>query len=75
MSALRRHRDGLLAAFCLLALVVTAVWPDWIEQVTGREPDNGSGALEWLFLGVAGVLFLVFAVRARTALASARDTG
>jgi hypothetical protein len=75
MSALRRHRDSLLAAFCLAALVVTAVWPDWIEQVTGLEPDNRSGTVEWLFLGVVGVLFLVFAVPARRALRSARDTG
>lgn len=75
MSALRRHRDGLLAAFCLVALIVTAVWPDWIEEVTGLEPDNGSGTVEWLFLGVVGVLFLVFAVRAGRALRSVRDTG
>jgi hypothetical protein len=75
MSALRRHRDGLLAVFCLVALIVTAVWPDWIEEVTGLEPDNGSGTMEWLFLGVVGVLFLVFAVRAGRALRSVRDTG
>jgi hypothetical protein len=75
MSALRQHRDSFLAAFCLLALVITAVWPDWIEKFTGLEPDNGNGALEWLFLAVLAVLFFVFALRAHKAFRSARDMG
>lgn len=74
MSALRRHRDGIFAAFCLLVLVITAIWPDWIEEVTGLDPDNGNGAVEWFFLGVLGVLFLIFAVRARRAFRAARET-
>jgi cation transporter-like permease len=70
MSALRRHRDGIFAAFCLLVLVITAIWP----EVTGLDPDNGNGAVEWLFLGVLGLLFLIFAVRARRAFRAARET-
>jgi hypothetical protein len=75
MSALRRHRDGLLASFCLVALVITAVWPDWIEELTGLEPDNGNGTVEWLFLAVLAVLFLVFSRRAYKVFRSARDPG
>jgi len=75
MSALRQHRDSFLAAICLVALVITAVWPDWIEEFTGLEPDNGDGTLEWLFLAALAVLFFVFALRARKAFRSARDMG
>jgi hypothetical protein len=36
--------------------VITAVIPDWIEVVFGIEPDGGSGSLEWIIVGVLGVL-------------------
>jgi hypothetical protein len=41
-------------SFGLFAL--TLVYPEWIEAVTGFEPDAGSGALEY---AVAGALLLV----------------
>jgi hypothetical protein len=42
-----------------IMFVVTVLWPDWIEAVTGWNPDGGSGALEW---GIA----LAFALSAVT---------
>lgn len=49
-----------LAAAGLLALLamVTATWPDWIEILSGDDPDGGSGTTEWLvvvLLAVAGL--------------------
>jgi hypothetical protein len=47
---------GLCALFTFMT-VLTAVWPTWIERLTGIEPDGGSGATEWgvvvLLAGVA----------------------
>jgi hypothetical protein len=44
-----------LGAVCLVALALTAVWPDWIEEVFGVEPDGGSGAVEFGLVGLLAV--------------------
>jgi hypothetical protein len=35
---------GILSA---VALVVTSLWPQWIEAVFDADPDGGSGEAEW----------------------------
>jgi hypothetical protein len=47
-------------ALCVLTLVI----PEWIEVLTGLEPDSGSGALEWVIAGVFLVAAVVSAVLA-----------
>jgi hypothetical protein len=37
-------------------IVITFFWSDWIEALTGYEPDNRSGSFEWGF--VAGLLII-----------------
>ena len=49
---------GLLAVFTLL-------WPDWIEAVSGVDPDHHSGAVEWAVVGGLATLCLVAALLAR----------
>jgi hypothetical protein len=54
----------LAATFAVLA-VVTAVWPTWIESITGLEPDAGSGSLEWAIVAVFAAAALGAAIVAR----------
>jgi hypothetical protein len=54
-----------LAVGSATLLVVTVVWPDWIEIVFRVDPDRGNGWLEWLVVFVAFGLTLIFSIGAR----------
>jgi hypothetical protein len=60
MERIRRRLriEVVLAAVSTMLGVLTLVSLQWIEELTGLEPDAGSGALEWAVTGV----FLVAAV-------------
>jgi hypothetical protein len=49
----------------LLLLALTVVSPEWIEAVSGIDPDHGNGSAEWLVVGVLGVTTMALAVAAR----------
>jgi hypothetical protein len=56
-------RAGLEAAVALLAGllgIVTIFWHDWIEALTGWDPDQHNGSAEWLI--VACLLVVAVAV-------------
>lgn len=40
--------------------IVTIFWHDWIEALTGWDPDNHSGAVEWIV--VVGLLVAAVAI-------------
>jgi hypothetical protein len=54
-----------IASLCVLGACITLVWRDWIEVVTGIDPDNHDGSSEWVV--VAGLLvvgvFVAFIAR------------
>jgi len=39
--------ESTLAVVAAVLAVVTAINAEWIEWLTGLDPDGGSGALEW----------------------------
>jgi hypothetical protein len=53
-----------LAVLSLAAIALIVVSSSWVEKLTGLDPDQGSGALEW-----AVVAFLVCATASMGALA------
>jgi hypothetical protein len=46
--------------------VVTPIWPDWIEGMSGWDPDQHDGSLEWMIvttLLIVTVTMLAMAAR------------
>jgi hypothetical protein len=54
-----------LAVLSGLLLVVTLVTREWIELLTGWDPDGGNGAVEWLIVVVLLVATATFGLLAR----------
>ena len=52
--------------------VLTAIVPDWIEEVFHVDPDAGSGALEWGIVVVLFVIAIALALSARREYARAQ---
>jgi ABC-type thiamin/hydroxymethylpyrimidine transport system permease subunit len=57
--------EVVLAVISAALCVLTLVFPEWIEELTGLEPDAGSGALESIIAGVFLVAAVVSSVLAR----------
>jgi hypothetical protein len=57
--------ESALAASSALFGLLTLFWKDWIEVVSGVDPDRHSGALEWLIVIACALAATVFALLAR----------
>jgi len=57
--------ESVAAGLCTILFLVTLAWHDWLELVFGIDPDNGSGAVEWLIVGVTVALALTCSLLAR----------
>ena len=55
---------GFSAAAWMLA-IVTLISREWIEFLTGWDPDRRNGALEWAIVAVLGLVALGFGIAAR----------
>jgi hypothetical protein len=54
-----------LSPACGLAAVVTLFWRDWIEAVTGFDPDHHNGSFEWMIVAGLGLAALLVGRAAR----------
>ena len=57
--------EVVLGATSALLLVVTLVWPDWIEVLFGIHPDRGNGELELGIVVLLALSTVVLSVLAR----------
>jgi hypothetical protein len=62
---LRFAGSTVLACLCAAIAVLTAIWPQWIEQVAGVDPDEHSGSFEWLIVVSLAIIAAVSAGLAR----------
>jgi hypothetical protein len=45
--------------------ILTLFWHDWIEALTGIDPDHHNGSLEWAIIAGLAVISIVVALAAR----------
>lgn len=55
-----------LASVCGFLAVLTLFWRDWIEGVSGLDPDHHNGSFEWLILAGLFLVCVLLALAART---------
>ena len=59
-TARNRFRVEAVAAVCTAALALLTLFvPDWIEVLTGADPDNGDGSIELLIVVICAALCVV----------------
>ena len=61
-----------LAVLFAAAAIATAIWPTWLESLTGLDPDGGSGETEWWLVALLGVAAVVSGLVARRSFAAIR---
>jgi hypothetical protein len=62
---LRARIEIVLSAILGMATILTAVWPRWIEDLLGFDPDGGNGTTEWAIVSVLAVISIAVAGFAR----------
>lgn len=65
-SARRRFwLEAVLAALAGALGLLTFVWRNWIEVMSGIEPDHGDGSVEWLVITALLAIAAALGVAAR----------
>jgi len=54
-----------LAALCGFLAILTLFTRDWVEALTGFDPDNHNGSFEWVIVAALLVVCILFSIAAR----------
>jgi hypothetical protein len=54
-----------LAALCGFLAILTLFTRDWIEALTGFDPDDHNGSFEWTIVVALALVCVLFAIAAR----------
>jgi hypothetical protein len=68
MAGNQRRRfwvEAALSAAATILAIITVISREWIEILTGWDPDHGDGSLEWAIVAVLGLAALASGVAAR----------
>ncbi len=65
---------GLSATATILA-ILTLISREWIELLTGWDPDHGDGSIEWISVVVMAAVALTLGLAARAEWRRARPAG
>ena len=64
-SKIRIGLETAIALFAGVLGVLTIFWHDWIEALTGWDPDHRNGSFEWLVVAVLLLVAVVMGAVAR----------
>lgn len=53
--------ESALAALATVAAILALAWPDWVERVSGLNPDQNNGSYESMLVAVLGVAAMMSA--------------
>lgn len=54
-----------LASLTAGIAILTTIWPNWFEALSGSDPDNGDGSFEWVITLSLALTAVAMAVIAR----------
>ena len=54
-----------LAGLCALLAILTLFTRDWIEALTGFDPDNHNGSFEWMIVAALALVCILLSIAAR----------
>jgi hypothetical protein len=62
----RFNIEAVLAVISAALVILTLINHEWIEVLTGWDPDKGNGVLEWGIVVVLVAAFVAVSLRARS---------
>jgi hypothetical protein len=64
-SRVRVRLETAIAVFAGALGILTIFWHDWIEALTGWDPDHHNGSFEWLIVAALVVIAAAMGLLAR----------